>query len=321
MTRRTIVQAVVGVVAVVASSRPRGVHEPQHAQRHGLHRDGLAADRRSAGRRPGRPRDRRSARQVLEQPRRHQERRVVVDILDDSSNPSQAVQNVAKFIGDSKYLGILGSGNAAAAVATGQSRARRRCRSSRCRRRRTSSRRRSPTSTSYPTSRLFAYNLAGVPARARDQERLAHGRQRRLRPRRPRAGPEARRKLRARGRRHDDLLADDDGFRRRAHEDQELNAQALWLWTATPAGNTIVKQFRQLQLPQRLVLTGANVSQPLPAGDVPDANGALVNSYLGTVWKFLPKSNPGPVRKQAALVEVLLKHPISNFDVDAASSL
>ena len=29
------------------------------------------------------------------------------------------------------------------------------------------------------------------------------------------------------------------------------NAQALWLWTATPAGATIVKQFKQLQLPQR----------------------------------------------------------------------
>ena len=38
------------------------------------------------------------------------------------------------------------------------------------------------------------------------------------------------------------------------------NAQALWLWMATPAGATIVKQFKQLQLPQRLVLTGANVS-------------------------------------------------------------
>ena len=40
-------------------------------------------------------------------------------MLDNASNPSQAVQNVQKFIGDSKYVGILGSGNAAAAVATG----------------------------------------------------------------------------------------------------------------------------------------------------------------------------------------------------------
>ena len=45
-------------------------------------------------------------------------RRVVVDVLDNASNPSQGVQNVQRFIGDSKYVGILGSGNAAAAVAT-----------------------------------------------------------------------------------------------------------------------------------------------------------------------------------------------------------
>ena len=44
---------------------------------------------------------------------------MVVDVLDNASNPSQAVQNVQKFISDSKYVGIFGSGNAAAAVATG----------------------------------------------------------------------------------------------------------------------------------------------------------------------------------------------------------
>ena len=42
-----------------------------------------------------------------------------MDVLDNASNPSQAVQNVQKFISDSKYVGIFGSGNAAAAVATG----------------------------------------------------------------------------------------------------------------------------------------------------------------------------------------------------------
>ena len=46
-------------------------------------------------------------------------RRVVVEVLDNASNPSQAVQNVQKFISDPKYVGIFGSGNAAAAVATG----------------------------------------------------------------------------------------------------------------------------------------------------------------------------------------------------------
>ena len=32
-------------------------------------------------------------------------RRVVVDVLDNASNPSQAVQNIQKFTGDSKYVG------------------------------------------------------------------------------------------------------------------------------------------------------------------------------------------------------------------------
>ena len=78
-------------------------------------------------------------------------------------------------------------------------------------------------------------------------------------------------------------------------------AEALWLWTATPAGSTIVKQFRQLQLPQRLVLTGANMSPQFLSGNCPDVNGAVINSYLGTVWEVLPKTNP--VRAQAAQLQ------------------
>ena len=97
------------------------------------------------------------------------------------------------------------------------------------------------------------------------------------------------------------------------------NAQALWLWTATAAGATIVKQFKQLQLPQRLVLTGANVSPQFLQGTCGDVNGAIVNSFLATAWTFLPKTNP--VRAQAALLRSILKRPVSNFDGDAAGAL
>ena len=38
------------------------------------------------------------------------------------------------------------------------------------------------------------------------------------------------------------------------------NAQAVWLWTVTPAAATIVKEVKQLQLSQRLVLTGGNLA-------------------------------------------------------------
>ena len=142
---------------------------------------------------------------------------VVVDILDNASNPSQAVQNVQQFIGDSKYVAILGSGNAAAAVATGP----------------LASQAKIPfIALSPPTNSrraaaalrlILACDLAPVrlqpsrvPARAGDQEGLADGRQRRLRPGRPGAGAEAREQVRARDRGHDDLRADDDATSRRS---------------------------------------------------------------------------------------------------------
>jgi branched-chain amino acid transport system substrate-binding protein len=247
-------------------------------------------------------------------------RRLVVDIVDDSSNPSQAVQNVQKFISDTKYAGILGSGTAAAALATGP----------------IASQAKIPfialspptplvqppqpyVYIAIPTARLFAYNLAGF-LRSRGIKRIwlmgdngGFGRD----------GPTQVSKLaRAYGFTIVDttIFAPTTGdFSAELAKVKNSNAQALWLWTATPAGNTIVKQFRQLQLPQKLVLTGANVSQPFLQGTCPDANGAFVNSYLGTVWPYLPKRHA--VRKQAALVQRLVGHPLSNFDVDAASSL
>jgi len=247
-------------------------------------------------------------------------RRVVVDILDDSSNPSQAVQNVQKFIGDSKYAAILGSGTAAAAVATGPIASQAKVPFIAL----------SPPTTlvsppqpyvylAIPTSRLFAYNLAGY-LRARGIKRVwlmgdngGFGRD----------GPAQVQSLASRyGLEVVDttiFAPSTSDFSAELTKVKNSNAQALWLWTATPAGNTIVKQFKQLQLSQKLVLTGANVSQPFLQGTCPDANGALVNSYLGTVWKYLPRTHA--VRKQAALVESLVKHPLSNFDVDAASSM
>ena len=80
-----------------------------------------------------------------------------------------------------------------------------------------------------------------------------------------------------------------------------------------------MKQFKQLQLPQQLVLTGANASPQFLEGTCGDVNGAIVNSFLATVWKFLPKKDP--VRVQAALLEKIIKRPVSNFDGDAAGAL
>lgn len=247
-------------------------------------------------------------------------RRVVVDVLDNASNPSQGVQNVQRFIGESKYVGILGSGNAAAAVATAPLATQGQIPFIAL----------SPPTTivqpprpfvyvALPTSRLYAYNMAQY--------------------------------LRRQGIRRIALMGDNGGFGRdgvgqvqalaRAYgftvtrsvifsptttsftaelaRIKNSDAQALWLWTVTPAAATIVKEFRQLQLSQRLVLTGGNLAPQFLQGTCPEVNGALVNGYLGNVWRSLPRSNPN--RAHGQLVERLVKHRISVFNVDASTAL
>jgi branched-chain amino acid transport system substrate-binding protein len=247
-------------------------------------------------------------------------RRIVVDVLDNASNPSQAVQNVQRFVGDSKYVGILGSGNAAGAVATAPLATQGQIPFIAL----------SPPTTivapprpyvyaALPTSRLYAYSMA--------------------------------RYLRARGIRRIAVMGDNGGFGRdgvgqvqalaRAYgftitetevfaptttsftaeltRIKNSNAQALWLWTVTPAATTIVKEFRQLQLSQHLVLTGGNLAPQFLEATCPEVNGALVNGYLGNVWEFLPRTNPN--RAPAQLVERLVRHDISVFNVDAATAL
>ena len=45
----------------------------------------------------------------------------------------------------------------------------------------------------------------------------------------------------------------------------------------------------------------------------------MINSYLGTVWEKLPKTNP--VRAQAALLQRMIRRDVSNFDVDTGTAL
>jgi branched-chain amino acid transport system substrate-binding protein len=247
-------------------------------------------------------------------------KRVVVDILDNASNPSQAVQNVQKFASDSKYVGILGSGNAAAAVATGP----------------IASQAKIPFIALSPptqlveppqayvyiltaTARLYAYNEAAYLRKLGIKKVWLMGDNGGF----GRDGPRQVANL-AKGYGLEILdttifSPTTSDFSAELTKVKNSGARAFWLWTATPAGTTIVKQFRQLQLPQQLVLTGANVSPQFLQSSCPDANGAIINSFLGTVWKFLAKSNL--VRAQAALLEKMLKRPASNFDIDTAAAL
>lgn len=247
-------------------------------------------------------------------------RRLVVDVLDNGSNPSQAVQNVRRFTSDSKYVGILGSGNAAAAVAT------------------------APLATearipflalspptpliapprpyvfvTLPTSRLYGYSMARYLRSLRVRRIALIGDNGGF-------GRDGVAQVQALAKAHGFTVTDSiifsptsTSFAAELTKVRNSDAQALWMWTVTPAGNTIVKEFRQLRLPQRLVLTGGNLSSQFLEATCPEVNGALVNGFLGSIWKQLPKTNPA--RARAQLVERLVGHPISVFNVDASTAL
>jgi branched-chain amino acid transport system substrate-binding protein len=247
-------------------------------------------------------------------------RRIVVDVLDNASSPSQAVQNVQRFVSDSKYVGILGSGNAGAALAT------------------------APLATearipflalspptplvapprpyvyvALPTARLYAYSMAQY-LRSLNIRRIA------LMGDNGAFGRDGVGQVKALARAYGFTITDEiifsptsTSFAAELTRVKNSGAQALWMWTVTPAGNTIVKEFRQLQLGQRLVLTGGNLSSQFLEATCPDVNGALVNGFLGSVWQQLPRTNPA--RPLAQLVERLVGHPISVFNVDASTSM
>jgi branched-chain amino acid transport system substrate-binding protein len=100
---------------------------------------------------------------------------------------------------------------------------------------------------------------------------------------------------------------------------QSSNAQALWLWNATSLAVTITKEMRQLQLPQRLVLTGGNASVNYLEPACPQNNGALINTYLGPVAKFLPNSNPS--KPIALRLNKLLGKEGSTFHYDGYTAV
>jgi branched-chain amino acid transport system substrate-binding protein len=248
-------------------------------------------------------------------------RRIQVDIRDNASSASQAVQNVQRFVADSKYVAILGSGDVAAAIASAP----------------LATEGRipflalsppapliSPAPRPYvyvalPTDRLYAYSMArylktlGIQRIALIGDNGGFGR-----------GGVA--QVKALASAYGFTITDDiifaptqTSFAAELARVRNSNAQALWMWTVTPPGSTIVKEFRQLQLPQRLVLTGGNLSQQFLEATCPDVNGALVNSFLGVVWDQLPRGHP--VRARAQLTQRVIGKPLSVFHVDAATSL
>jgi branched-chain amino acid transport system substrate-binding protein len=97
------------------------------------------------------------------------------------------------------------------------------------------------------------------------------------------------------------------------------NAQALWLWNATSLAVTIAKEARSLRLSQRLVLTGGNASPQYLGPACPETNGAFINTYLGPVAQFLPKSHPS--RPIALRLNRLIRKQGSTFNYDGYTAV
>jgi branched-chain amino acid transport system substrate-binding protein len=69
-------------------------------------------------------------------------------------------------------------------------------------------------------------------------------------------------------------------------------AQAVWVWGVDVPVVTITKEFRQLQLPQRLLLGHGAATQQYLVPACPDANGAMLAAPWSIVARRLPDSNP-----------------------------
>jgi branched-chain amino acid transport system substrate-binding protein len=247
-------------------------------------------------------------------------RRIVLDRFDDGSNPSQGVVHMQRIAGDRRYLGVIGSGFSSVGLAVQPivSEARIPYISMA-----SSAAQVTPAKPYYfmttATSRLFAYSMAF--------------------------------ELRKRGIRRIAVMADNGGFGREGVRNvnelkkafgfdvveeiifpltstsftaelnrvKNSNAQALWLWNATTLAVTITKEMRQLGLTQRLVLTGGNASVNYLGPACPEANRALINTYLGPVAQFIRKDHPS--RAIALRLNRLLGKQGSTFNYDGYTAV
>ena len=247
-------------------------------------------------------------------------RRIALDIYDDASNPSQGVVHMQRIVGDRRYLGIVGSGFSSVGLAVqpivAQAQIPYISMAS-------SAAQVTPAKPYYfmttATSRLFAYSMAN--------------------------------RLRSMGIRRIAVMADNGGFGREGVRNvnelarafgftvveeiifpltstsftaelnrvKNSNAQALWLWNATTLAVTITKEAKQLGLPQRLVLTGGNASESYFQPACPEANGALINTYLGPVAQFIRRTHPS--RAIALRVNRLLRKQGSTFNYDGYTAV
>ena len=246
--------------------------------------------------------------------------KVVLDLFDDATSPPQSVQLTQRVLSDSKYIAVIGTGFGSAAlpdeqVASGQvlyiSEA-------------APVAQVQPAKPSIymvpPNSRLFAYNLAAY-LRKHNLKKVAllhdNGAY-------PSEGTANVKQYAANGRLD---IVDDETFSLSATDFtailtklQATDAQAIWLWNL-PQATAVTKQYRQLGIKKQLVLTGGNATPQYlsPSAACPEANGALINSPVAQVAKFLPKTNRW--RKTALHVDRVMGQQGNQFYYDGYSAV
>lgn len=247
--------------------------------------------------------------------------KLVMDVFDDATTPAQSVQLTQQVLSDPKYIAMIGTGFGSAAladepVASGQilyiSEA-------------APVAQVQPAKPSIymvpPNSRLFAYNMAaylrkaGLTSIALLHDNGAY----------PTEGTRNVKEYAGDGKRL--TIVDDQTFTLQTTDFTAIltklkseNAQAIWLWNL-PQATAVTKQYRQLGIDKQLVLTGGNATpQYLSASAAcPEANGALINSPLSQVAKFLPKSNPS--RATALHVDQIMGQQGNQFYYDGYSAV
>jgi branched-chain amino acid transport system substrate-binding protein len=220
-------------------------------------------------------------------------RRIVLRVFDDASNPTQAVIRTQELAADSRVVAMIGSGFSGSAVATAP----------------IATRARLPYvsvaplhSLVYPprpfvyatghTTRVVAYKLA-AHLRATGVRRLA------LLRANTSIGAEAAQVVSELARRYGIEVVEEQVYPLTSTtfvadlvRIKHSSAQAVWVWGVDVSAVTITKEYRQLRLPQRLVLSHG-VASPLylrPA--CPEANGATLAAPWSVVARTLPDSNP-----------------------------
>lgn len=102
-------------------------------------------------------------------------------------------------------------------------------------------------------------------------------------------------------------------------------ANAVWLWNVTPQAVTVTKQFRQLGLPQQLILTHGNPTPQYLQPACPQDNGAIIASTFAQVASpvvSLSKLPAGIASKPVAeMVNKLLGTNANQFSYDGYTGM